>query len=98
MRIIMTVIPASTITSAKPRSSRRAAGGLAGAGVVGRLRALEDLLDVGARLRVGRDAAMPRHRPLARVVGGQGALDVAVVAVDEGAEEARPPVDVAGGV
>src|SRR5437762_11354743 len=98
MRIIITVIAASTITSAKPRSWPRGAGGLAGLGGVGRLRALEDLVDVGARLRVGRDPAVPRHRTLARVVGGQGALDVAVVAVDQGPQVARPALDVAGGV
>src|SRR2546423_11031829 len=87
----MTVIAASTITSAKPRSSPRAAGGLAGLGGVGRLRALEHLVDVGARLRIGWHSAVPRHRPLARVVGGQGALDVAVVAVDEARRWRVPP-------
>src|SRR5262245_56690508 len=106
MRINMTVMPASTITRAKPLSPWHAPGagacdsaaarGLPGSGVT--LHAREHPLDVRARLRIRRDAAVPRHRALSRVVGGQGPLDVPAVAGDERAQVPGAAVDVLGGV
>src|SRR3954463_5505840 len=95
MSTIITAMAASRMTSEKPRSASRR--GSAGGGGVG-LGALEHLAHVGARLRVGRDAAVTRHRAFAGVVGGQGLLEVAAVAVEERAQVAGAALHVVGGI
>ena len=60
--------------------------------------ALQDLVDVVVGLAVGRDAAVPLHRPRAGVVGGQGLAQVAAVLGDEHAEVTRAAVEVLRGV
>src|SRR5687767_11559465 len=63
-----------------------------------RLVSVEDLLDIFARLAIGRHAAVSLHRPRARVVRGERALEVALVLLQEGVQVAGPAVEVGRGV
>src|SRR5216110_1350654 len=89
--IIMMVTVARSAAIDEPVSERRRSVGR-------RLVALEDLLDILARLAVGRDASVALHGAGAGVVRGQGALEIAVVLADERVQVARATVEVRRGV